>query len=66
MNNTKHEAPHYAIFSSLPSLPIFKIPQPLFTSLIVRNENAHPYKTTGKTRLPDILTLMSHGEQKYK
>ena len=47
-------------------LRIFKIPQTLFYSLIVRNENAHPYKTTGKTRRPHILTLMSHGEQKYK
>jgi hypothetical protein len=44
-------------------LHILKIPQPIFSSLNVRNQDAHPYKTTGKTRLPYILTFLSHRGQ---
>jgi len=47
-------------------LPFLKTPQPVLSSFIVRNQDAHPYKTTGKTRLPYIVTFMSHRGQKYK
>jgi hypothetical protein len=59
MERTSYEAPHYAIFSSLPSLPPSKVrifslttcsqtPSILCFSLSVRDQVSHPYKTTGK------------------
>jgi hypothetical protein len=45
------------------SFPILKIPQPVFSSLNVRKQDAHPYKTEGKTSIPYILIFMSHRDR---
>jgi len=65
---TSYEAPHYAVFSSLPSLPPSYVKiyssTPCSQTLsvyvlpLVRQGVSHPYKTTGKIIVLYILIFM--------
>jgi hypothetical protein len=54
--SVSYEAPHYAVFSNLPSLfgpniplsALFSNSLSLCSSLNVRDQASHPYRTTGK------------------
>jgi len=65
LKHTSYEAPHYVIFSSIPPLPplgpnnhlgiLFSNTPNLCSSLSVRDQVSHPYKTTGKITVLYIL-----------
>jgi len=59
MKRTSYEAPHYAVFSSLPPLPPYldeTFSSPPYcqasSSLIVRDQTSHPYKAVGSLIYP--------------
>jgi hypothetical protein len=62
--STSYEAPHYVVFSTLPSLHLSSVQLfssntlSLCSSLNVRDQVSHPYRTTGKIIVLYILIFM--------